>query len=308
MRAFMNEPPGESDDLPIYFERSEARDILFHGDVITRYSVPNYPESVLETKAGLAFVDLGETHWRLDLESNSCIVPDEGPDRTVVGDEGPDRTVVGDEGPDRTVVGDGRQERVIVKANWYSADDAEAVGLKVVAGADASIFAGLGALLVPDGFHIPAVVATRENVKFYGLTLIGESDRFTIRTAYDVALIKYDYKKTYRDEFLLERKGGGGHFAERHDFPHLHVPLDEKSGGYIVIGKQLGKCHFAFTAFQIPHRHGLYSPSGTIHGDGTIVGNHAITVARTSAKADTVLFYNRNTISMAENVVPPWPV
>lgn len=286
MRAFMNEPPGETDDLPIYFDRSEERDILFRGDVITRYSVPNYPEPVLETKAGLAFVDLGETRWRLDLASNTCIVPDEGPDPNVVADEVP--------------------EKVVVKANWYSANDAEAAGLKVVAGADASIFAGLGALLVPDGFQIPAVVATRENVKFYGLTLLGEGDRFTIRTAYDVALIKYDYKKTYRDEFLTERKGGGGHFAERHDFPHLHVPLDDKCGGYIVIGKQLDKDHFAFTAFQIPHRHGLYSPSGTIHGGGTIVGNHAITVARTSAKADTVLFYNCHTISMAEDVVPRW--
>lgn len=286
MRAFMNEPPGEAEDLPVYFQMTEAREILFRGDIITRYSVPDYPEVVLETKAGLAFVDLGETLWRLDLESKNCIVPDEGPDRTVVADEG--------------------RDRVVVEASWYSADDAEAAGLKVVAGADASIFAGLGALLVPDGFQIPAVVATRENVKFYGLTLLGEGDRLTINTDYDVALIEYDYKKNYRDEFLTERKGGGGYFVERHDFPHLHVPLDDKCGGYIVIGKQMSKRRFAFTAFQIPHRHGLYSPSGTIHGDGTIVGNHAITVARTSAKADTVLFYNCNTISMAENVVPPW--
>lgn len=279
MRGFIREVPEQKQDLPVYFEMTEAREILFRGDIIGRRSVVDKDDLVLETKAGLAYVEAGQTPWRLDFGSKNVIVPDTSPDR------------------------------VVVEASWYSAEEAKAAGLKVVAGSDASIFAGLGALLVPDGFQIPAVEATPENVKFYGLTLIAEGDRFTIESdEYDVALIEYYYSPKYRDEFLTRKEGGGGYFAERHDFPHLHIPLDDQCGGYIVIGKQLSERQFAFTAFRIPHRHGLYLPSWTIHGDGTLVGNHAITVARNSAKADTVLFYNSKTISMAKDVVPPWPV
>ena len=50
---------------------------------------------------------------------------------------------------------------------------------------------------------------------------------------------------------------------------------------------------------------GLYTPAGTIHGDGTLVGHYGITVADGAlAKADTVLVYNSDTLSMAEGVVP----
>jgi hypothetical protein len=277
MRGFTSEIPGQTEDLPVYFPMTEAREILFRGDIIERRSVIGNHEVVLATKAGLAFIDAGQTPWQLDLTSKTCIVPDSSPDR------------------------------VVVEATWYSAEEAQAVGLKVVAGGDANIFGGLGALLVPDDFHIPAVEATTDNVKFYGLTLIAEGRPFTIDSAdNDLALIAYDYDSRYRDDFLTQTEGGGGYFVERHDFPHLHIPLNDQCGGYIVIGKQMSERQFAFTAFRIPHRHALYTPAHTIHGDGTLVGTHAITVARSSAKADTVLFYNRNTISKADNLVPRW--
>lgn len=277
MRGFIREIPRQTQDLPVYFPMTEEREILFRGDIIGRRSVTGNDELVLETKAGLAFVEAGQTPWRLDFGSRNCIVPDSS------------------------------RHRVVVEASWYSGEEAQAAGLKVVAGPNASIFAGLGALLVPGDFRIPAVDATPETVEFYGLTLIAEGDSFTIESdKYDMALIEYYYSPSYRDEFLTRTEGGGGYFVERHDFPHLHIPLDDKCGGYIVIGKQLAERQFAFTAFRIPHRHGLYLPSYTIHGDGTLVGNHAITVARNSAKADTVLFYNRETISKADDIVPPW--
>ena len=277
MRGFTNEIPDQSQDFPVYFPMTEEREILFRSDIIGRRSVIGNHELVLETKAGLAFIEAGETAWQLDLASKNCIVPETSADR------------------------------VMTEASWYSAEEARAAGIKVVAGGNANVFTGLGALLVPDGFRIPAVQATPDNVKFYGLTLLPEREPFMIDSdEYDMALIEYDYSKNYRDDFLTQAKGGGGYFVERHNFPHLHVPLDDACGGYIVIGKQMAARQFAFTAFQIPHRHALYTPANTIHGDGTLVGKHAISVARSSAKADTVLFYNCNTISMADGVVPCW--
>lgn len=267
----------DNKDIPVYFPLTEQREILFRSDVVARYSVGKNPTLVLETKSGMAYVEAGETAWRLSFAKHVCITPNDSKDR------------------------------VMVEASWYTAQQAQQAGIKVVAGSNANVFAGLGVLLVPDGFRIPAVVATPENVKFYGLQLLAKGEAFTLTsTEYDMALIEYDYKKNYRDDFLTQTEGGGGFFVERHNFPHLHIPLDNNCGGYIVIGKQMTQTMFAFTAFNIPHNHALYTPANTIHGDGTLIGNHGITVAKSSAKADTVLFYNKRTISKADDIVPVW--
>lgn len=105
----------------------------------------------------------------------------------------------------------------------------------------------------------------------------------------------------------MQKYGGGGIFVETHNFPHIHIPLSAKCGGYIVIGKQLNNNKYHFTAFQIPYGHALYTPSNTIHGDGTLVGEYALTVSDSAfCHADTVLMYNKKTLKMAKNVVPDW--
>ena len=76
---------------------------------------------------------------------------------------------------------------------------------------------------------------------------------------------------------------------------------------YIVIGKRVSGRKFHFTAFLIPYGYALYTPSNTIHGDGTLVGEYALTVADSAmVSADTVLIYRENTLSMARHVVPNW--
>lgn len=263
--------------IPVNFPLNRERSILLQSDVISRYSVGEKPELVLETKSGMAYIERGESAWRLSFDKSVCITPDDSP------------------------------ERVVVDAFWYSAQQAQDAGIRIVAGSNANVFAGLGAILVPEGFKIPAVMATPENVKFYGISLLKKGESFTLSSSeYDMALVEYEYKKNYRDDFLTQTEGGGGFFVERHNFPHLHVPLDEGCGGYIIIGKQMSDTVFAFTAFQIPHEHGFYIPANTIHGDGTLVGNHAISVAKSSAKADTVLFYSQETISKIDDIVPRW--
>ena len=117
--------------------------------------------------------------------------------------------------------------------------------------------------------------------------------------------MKYDYTSIYKKDFLMQKYGGGGIFVETHEFPHIHIPLSKSCGGYIVIGKQLSETEFNFTAFRIPFGYALYTPSNTIHGDGTLVGEYGLTVADPSMiTADTVLVYNENTKEMARGVVP----
>jgi hypothetical protein len=156
---------------------------------------------------------------------------------------------------------------------------------------------------VPDGFRIPVVTASKENVMYYGLTLVENDQAFELLSdEFDMVLAKYRYGKNYQEDFLTELAGGGGYFVETHNFPHVHAPLSPDCGGYITIGKRVSPDEFNFTAFTIPYGYALHTPANTIHGDGTIVGEHAITVAITSAEADTVLFYNKNTKAMAGDI------
>ena len=250
---------------------------------LTRYAVkgrkPDKKKVVLSTHGEVAFFDRGVTTWRLDLAKSKP---------------------VGEVGIDTP--------HVVVGAEWYTAQQALEKGIEVVHGGSANIFGSMGALLVPEGFSIPTVTATRENVRHYCLQLIGNGEVFgAISDQFQIAMMRYDYAKDYKRDFLMQKYGGGGVFVETHDFPHIHVPLSESCGGYIVIGKKATDAKFHFTAFRIPYGYALYTPSYTIHGDGTLVGEYALTVADSAmCTADTVLIYNNRTLSMARDVVPDW--
>ncbi|MEJ2425565.1 MAG: hypothetical protein P8101_14095 [Candidatus Thiodiazotropha sp.] len=234
---------------------------------------------VLSTHGEVAFFDKGVTTWKLDLAR---------------------KRVVG------KVVLD--TPHVVVDAEWNNTQQALEKGIRVVHGSGANTFGGMGALLVPDGFKIPVVTATAENVRHYGLQLIKNGEAFAVVSAqFQIVMMRYDYTKDYKKDFLMRRYGGGGVFVETHDFPHVHVPLSESCGGYIVIGKRNSDGDYHFTAFVIPYGYALYTPSNTIHGDGTLVGEYALTVGDSAmVTADTVLMYNKRTLAMARGVVPAW--
>lgn len=259
------------------------RETVVRSVHITRYAVkrgkPDPDKPVLTTGRNLAFIDQGVSSWRFDIDLPNGIVPS-------------------------PLV----PPRVSVRADWYSAQQALEKGIKVVSGGDANTFGGMGALLVPKDFRIPTVTATRDNVQFYGLQLIDTGNDFSVVSARTpIALMQYDYTADYKSDFLMKTQGGGGIFVETHDFPHIHIPTSPACGGYIVIGKPVSAGEFCFTAFRIPYGTALYTPSGTIHGDGTLVGEYALTVADPALiTADTVLIYNRETLKMAHGVVPDW--
>jgi hypothetical protein len=270
-------------DFPVYFKRTLLTDAILESVDITRYAVkdnrPDKNKVALSTDAGMAFVEKGVTNWTIDNQSNSGMKPN-------------------NKAPDM----------VTVKAAWYTATEALKNNIKVVSGASGNVFGSMGALLVPDHFKIPTVTATKENVKHYGLELIENGKELTIRSEQcDIVMMKYDYTSIYKKDFLMQKYGGGGIFVETHEFPHIHIPLSKDCGGYIVIGKKLSETEFNFTAFRIPYGYALYTPSNTIHGDGTLVGEYGLTVADPSMiSADTVLVYNEHTKEMAHGVVPDW--
>lgn len=259
------------------------RDAVVQSVQITRYAIkggkPDKDKPVLTTGKNLAFIDKGVSNWRFDIKKPHGMTPSVE-----------------------------KPPMAAVRANWYTAQQALETGIKVVSGSDANTFGGMGTLLVPTGFKIPTVAATQENVRYYGLQLIDTGSDFSVASdKCPIALMQYDYTKDYKKEFLMKKHGGGGIFVETHDFPHIHIPTSERCGGYIVIGKQVATDEFHFSAFSIPYGTALYTPSNTIHGDGTLVGEYALTVADPALiTADTVLMYDRDTLEMARGVVPDW--
>jgi len=273
----------EKINIPVYFETTMLRDAVIESVDITRYAVkdgqPDKDRIALSTDAGMAFIEKGVTNWTIDNQLDCGMTPD-------------------------TKIPD----MIRVKATWYTATEALENNIKVVAGSSGNVFGRMGALLLPDNFEIPTVTDTKENVKHYGLELIDNNSSLTVRSEQcDIVMMKYDYKSIYKKDFLMQKHGGGGIFVETHQFPHIHIPLSNKCGGYIVIGKRLSETEFNFTAFRIPYGYALYTPANTIHGDGTLVGEYGLALADSNMiSADTVLMYNKNTKEMALNVVPDW--
>ena len=250
---------------------------------LTRYAIKggkaDKNDPVLTTHGLVAFIDKGVSTWKLDLSHHQTVTPAQM-----------------------------KTPYAAIIAEWLDTQQALERGIQVVHGVSANSFGGMGALLVPDDFRIPAVLADRDNVKHYGLRLLDNQSEFAISSRrYEIALMRYTYNKRYRADFLIQSHGGGGIFVETHDFPHVHIPLSEDCGGYIVIGKKTAEHEYHFTAFQIPYGHALYTPSNTIHGDGTLVGEYAITVADSAyCPANTVLMYSEKTLAMAREIVPQW--
>ena len=270
----------------IHFDFTEESREIFESIIISRFSVRDKYDEVLRTNDGLTFVKKGRTKWKFTLPETKVLIPSTD-QATEDGDYS--------EMPDLAAV----------KATWHSPKSVRKASTKIKAGGNANVFGDFGAILVPDNFRIPIVKASKENVRHYGLSLIENQHVLELLSdEFDLILARYRYAKNYRQDFLTEVEGGGGYFVETHNFPHIHVPLSPDCGGYIIIGKRLSEDNFHFTAFSIPYGYALHTPAKTIHGDGTIAGEYAITVATASAEADTVLFYNEHTKAMALDVFP----
>jgi hypothetical protein len=271
---------------PIHFDLTEESREIFESTIISRFSVRDKYDEVLRTDDGLTFINQGTTSWELALSATEVLIPS---------------TNQATENDDFSE----KPEMAAVKAIWYSPENSRKAHINIKAGGNANVFYGLGAILVPDDFRIPIVKANKQNVRHYGLTLIENQHTLELLSdEFNLILAKYRYGKNYRQDFLTEVGGGGGYFVETHNFPHIHAPLSSDCGGYIIIGKKLSEDNFNFTAFSIPYGYALHTPANTIHGDGTIVGEYAISVATASAEADTVLFYNEHTKAMVRDVFP----
>ncbi len=133
---------------------------------------------------------------------------------------------------------------------------------------------------------VPTVTATRENLIYYGATLIQPGDlvRFP-DPIYPIWSMSID--EHYVQDFLLSPQGGGFYLEYHRDQPHYHHAICG-SGYYLLARWNASETALQITGFQIPQGHAVYTRKGAIHCDAGLIGRYLVGYT-TSEDYSTVL-------------------
>lgn len=184
---------------------------------------------------------------------------------------------------------------ITIRATWKNRHQEAAIS-----GRDASVFGGLGVLLVPANFSVidipkmNALAAPERFLDKYGAKLVPLETPVELEAVDDpelenLYLVQYDWDPDYIEQYVMHKQGGGGLFVETHPFPHVFTPLSPDCGGALILGVANKDNTFSFTSLTIPFGYTMQVDSNVIHGDSFFTGPYAIALTETEL-ADSVLF------------------
>ena len=157
----------------------------------------------------------------------------------------------------------------------------------------ANILGDVGILtLRTDRIVIPEAPCTAEMLGFYGGRLLGAGEVFEIDANANLPVTRMEIGAGYADGYLHVASKGGGAYLEHHDRPHLHMPLDEAAGGYLVLGRRDGEgsgADYLVSAFRIPFGSAVYTPPEVLHADPYLTGNYLVVYSVTENFSNAVL-------------------
>lgn len=157
----------------------------------------------------------------------------------------------------------------------------------------ANIFGDIGTLTLDSAdIVIPAAAAISEMLGFYDARLLIAGEPFAFDTPVDLPIIHMEVGASYTTGFLEVASKGGGPFLEHHDRPHLHIPLDEEAGGYLILGRRASSndgADYLVSGFRIPFGSALYTPSDVLHADPYLTGNYLVVYGLTENFSNAVL-------------------
>ena len=124
-----------------------------------------------------------------------------------------------------------------------------------------------GLALFPKSFDgkVATEFATNEHLQYYGASF-AENQQLQVSFCYHHGIQDFTYDTNYLEDYAKTRGCG----LETHLFTHLNCPLD-LDNGLLVLGKFFD-CELHLTAFQVPARHTVYVPAGTIHSNDYLIG------------------------------------
>lgn len=123
--------------------------------------------------------------------------------------------------------------------------------------------------------RVPTAPASHEHLAFYGAELYQLGDTIKFRTPLKAMAVARAYiGQNYVSGYLLQPDLGGGAYLERHNQPHLHVPLNKDAAGHLILAKQVASGSFIMSAFRIPFGYAVYTRSNTLHCDSFLIGEY----------------------------------
>lgn len=156
-----------------------------------------------------------------------------------------------------------------------------------------NILGNNGEFQINGNLTIPIVTATIEHLAFYNCMLIEQYDNIQFDTPKEIPVTVMQIGSNYAKDYLLTEMGGGC-YLEYHDVPHFHMPLNDQSIGYLILGKIIDE-NCCLTAFKIPYGYAIYTSPYTIHCDAFLVGDYIVAYTVTD-NYSTVLLKNNGAI------------
>jgi len=161
--------------------------------------------------------------------------------------------------------------------------------VETVKSRQANILGGLGTLtLNASELNIPEAAPTPEFLAFYDASLVRVGDLLTFESDHNLPVTIINIGQTYVEDYLHVEGQGGGSFIEYHDRPHLHMPLDPKAHGHLLLGRSEGD-DYLLSAFPIPFGHAIYTKPFALHADPYLVGRYLVIYSMTK-NYSTVVF------------------
>lgn len=149
-----------------------------------------------------------------------------------------------------------------------------------------------------DKIYIPITDTTKRNLEYFGAKLLNIGDTLTIDTPYPLPITTMEIGKNYVKDYLLQEGLGNGCYLEYHDTPHFHMPLDDKSSGYLILGKIIND-DIHLTAFNIPYGKAIYTLPFTIHCDAFLIGKYIVLYTVTPHYSTALLKHNDNIVNVS---------
>jgi|HubBroStandDraft_4_1064222.scaffolds.fasta_scaffold68854_2 hypothetical protein len=158
---------------------------------------------------------------------------------------------------------------ISVSGEWVQAEKAE--------GSNANILGGNGRLKIGNKtLAIPVAQTNSANLEYYGARMLKFGDEVIFETDRALPVFRMQIGINYAKNYLLKNNFGGGFYLEYHDMPHFHMPLNEESGGYLILGKKAENNSYHLSAFSIPFGAAIYTPGNVIHDDALLVGSYQV--------------------------------
>jgi hypothetical protein len=122
---------------------------------------------------------------------------------------------------------------------------------------------------------IPIINASHETLAYYNCLLLNFTDIFIFNSSYTKphTLFEMFIGKDYVKNYIMQENYGGGIYLEYHDNPHFHAPSNNKSAGFLTLGKKTESNKIEITGFRIPYGRGVFMPEGVYHNDCFLTGH-----------------------------------